>query len=92
MLITVSLTCVCITFLEVVAATKVLNLFSSLVTIAVFAVHGLIDWKLGLVIGLASFVGAAAGAVIARRLDNPLLRRVSSRPSSPWRPRRCFST
>jgi uncharacterized protein len=64
------------TFLEAVAVTKVLNLFSSLVATVVFAVRRLIDWQLGLLLGVASFGGAAAGAVIARRLDNRLLRRV----------------
>ena len=49
------------TFLEAVAVTKVLNLFSSLIATAVFAVRWLIDWKLGL-LGVASCVGAAAGA------------------------------
>jgi uncharacterized protein len=54
------------------AVTKVLNLFSSLVATAVFAARGLIDWKLGLVLGAASFGGAA----VARNLSNRLLRRV----------------
>jgi uncharacterized protein len=64
------------TFLEAVAVTKVLNFFSSLIATAVFAVRGLIDWKLGLLLGVASFAGAAAGAVVARKLSNHLLRRV----------------
>ena len=38
------------TFIEAVAVTKVLNLFSSLVATAVFAVRGLIDWRLGLIL------------------------------------------
>jgi uncharacterized membrane protein YfcA len=76
MLMTVMIACFRMTFLEAVAVTKVLNLFSSLVATAVFAVRGLIDWKLGLVLGMASFVGATVGAVVARRLDNRLLRRV----------------
>jgi uncharacterized membrane protein YfcA len=65
-----------ITFIEAVAVTKVLNLFSSLVATAVFAARGLIDWKLGLVLGAVSFVGAAAGAALARNLSNNTLRRV----------------
>jgi uncharacterized membrane protein YfcA len=64
------------TFLESVAVTKVLNVFSSLVATAVFAARGLIDWKLGLILGVVSFVGAALGAVLARNLSNALLRRV----------------
>jgi uncharacterized membrane protein YfcA len=52
------------TFMEAVAVTKVLNLFSSLVATAVFGVRGLMDWRLGLILGFCSFIGAAAGAVV----------------------------
>jgi uncharacterized protein len=68
--------CFGMTFVEAVAVTKVLNLFSSLVATGVFAVRGLIDWKLGLTLGAAAFGGAAAGAAVARNLDNQLLRRI----------------
>jgi uncharacterized membrane protein YfcA len=67
--------CFGMTFLEAVAVTKVLNLSSSLVATAVFAVRGLIDWRLGLILGVTSFVGAAAGAAFARKLSNRILRR-----------------
>jgi uncharacterized protein len=63
------------TFMEAIAVTKVLNLFSSLVATAVFGMRGLIDWKLGLVLGACSFAGAAVGAMMARRMSNRLLRR-----------------
>jgi uncharacterized protein len=56
--------------------TKVLNLCSSLIATAVFAVRGLIDWKLGLLLGVESFAGAAAGAVMARNLSNFSLRQI----------------
>ena len=65
-----------ITFIEAVAVTKVLNLFSSLVATAVFAVRGLIDWKFGLILSAVSFAGAAAGAALARNLSNHTLRRI----------------
>ncbi len=64
------------TFIESVAVTKVLNVFSSLVATAVFVVRGLIDWKLGLILSLVSFVAAALGAVLARNQSNALLRQV----------------
>jgi uncharacterized membrane protein YfcA len=63
-------------FLESVAVTKVLNTTSSLVATAVFAAQGLIDWRLGLILGAVSFAGAVSGAVVARQLSNALLRRV----------------
>jgi uncharacterized protein len=65
-----------ITFIESVAITKVLNLFSSLVATAVFAMRGLIDWRLGLILGAVSFAGAVAGAALARNLSNHALRRI----------------
>ena len=43
---------------------------------AVFAVRGLIDWKLGLILSAVSFAGAAAGAALARNLSNHTLRRI----------------
>jgi uncharacterized protein len=68
--------CFGMTFIESIAVTKVLNLFSSLVATAVFAMRGLIDWKLGLILSATSFVGAAGGAVLARKLSNRILRRI----------------
>jgi uncharacterized membrane protein YfcA len=64
------------TFLEAVAVTKVLNLFSSLVATAIFSVEGIIDWNLGLVLGVVSFCGAVVGAKVAQRMSNVWLRRI----------------
>lgn len=64
------------TFIEAVAVTKLLNLASSFVATAVFAAEGLIEWKLGLALGVVSFAGAVLGAVLARRMSDVLLRRV----------------
>ena len=64
------------TFIEAVVVTKVLNAASSLVATALFAWEGLIDWKLGIVLGIVSFAGAVLGAVLARRMGNVWLRRV----------------
>jgi uncharacterized protein len=49
---------------------------SSFVASAVFAVRGLINWKLGLVLGAVSFAGAAAGAALARSLSDHVLRSI----------------
>ena len=64
------------TFIEAVAVTKLLNAASSLVATAIFAREGLIDWTLGIVLGVVSFAGAALGATFARRMSNIWLRRV----------------
>ncbi|QDV39145.1 sulfite exporter TauE/SafE family protein [Tautonia plasticadhaerens] len=57
-----------------VAVTKVINLVSSLVATAVFAAWGLVDWRLGLVLGSASFAGGLGGGAVAARVDRRLLR------------------
>ena len=63
-------------FIEAVAVTKLLNAVSSLVASAVFAWGGLIDWKMGICLGVVSFAGAVLGAALARRMGNVWLRRV----------------
>jgi uncharacterized membrane protein YfcA len=64
------------TFIEAVALTKVLNMFSSLVATLVFAREGLVDWRLGLILSVASFAGGLLGAVLAKRVSNLWLRRI----------------
>lgn len=64
------------TFMQAVATTKVINIFSSLVATAVYAWAGLIDWRLGLVLSAIMFVGAALGGRLALKLDNEVVRRV----------------
>jgi uncharacterized protein len=39
-------------------------------------VRGLVDWRLGLLLGAASFIGAAGGAGSARKLSDRHLRSV----------------
>ena len=65
-----------LTFLQAVATTKVINIFSSLVAAAIFAWRGVLDYKLGFVLGVTMFVGAVVGGHIAARLPTPWLRRV----------------
>lgn len=63
-------------FLEAVATTKVVNIFSSLAATVVFMRQGVVDYKLGIVLGVTMFVGAAVGGHFAVRLPALLLRRV----------------
>jgi uncharacterized membrane protein YfcA len=65
-----------LTFLDAVAITKVLNVVSSLVAVAIFTTEGIIDWPLSLPLSVVSFLGAIVGAVVARRMTNVWLRRV----------------
>jgi Sulfite exporter TauE/SafE len=60
------------TFLQSVATTKVINAFSSLVATLVFAAHGVVEDKLGTVLGATMFLGAVVGADVAIRLFSRL--------------------
>ena len=63
-------------FVEAVATTKLVNVFSSLVATLVFAWHGLVDYRLGLLLAAVMFAGANVGARVALRLNELWLRRV----------------
>lgn len=65
-----------LTFLQAVATTKGINLFSSLVATVIFALHGVVDYKLGAVLGVTMFLGAILGGHVALRLPAVWLRRI----------------
>lgn len=64
------------TFVESIAATKLMNVFSSVVATAIFAWRGIVDWKLGLILGVAMFVGGLLGGAIALKMNPTWLRRI----------------
>jgi uncharacterized protein len=64
------------TFLQAVATTKVINVFSSGVATLVFIWRGVVDLKLGIVLGVTMFLGALLGARIALFLSTAWLRRI----------------
>ena len=64
------------TFLESIAATKLMNLFSSIVAVAIFGWRGIVDFRLGLVLGVAMFAGGLSGGTIALRMNAVWLRRI----------------
>lgn len=64
------------TYSEVVANTKLINVFSSLIATVVFMWQGLVDYKLGLILGITMFVGAYAGAHFVTKLNEIWLRRI----------------
>ncbi len=61
---------------EAVASTKLINVFSSAIATAVFMWQGLVDYKLGVMIGVAMFAGAYVGAHYATKLNDVWLRRI----------------
>jgi uncharacterized membrane protein YfcA len=64
------------TFLQAVATTKAIDIFSSGVATLVFVSGGVVDLKLGIVLGAFMFLGALLGARIALFLSAVWLRRI----------------
>jgi uncharacterized membrane protein YfcA len=64
------------TFVEAIATTKLMNVFSSAVATGVFMWHGLVSYRLGLLLGATMFLGALVGAQFAIRIGNLWLRRI----------------
>jgi uncharacterized protein len=64
------------TFTEAVASTKLINVFSSLIATAIFMWQGLVDYKLGLILAAAMFVGAYIGAHFVTKLSDVWLKRI----------------
>lgn len=64
------------TFLQSMATTKIINVFSSAVATGIFLWRGVVDIRLGLVLGVAMFFGALFGGRVVLRLDSLWLRRI----------------
>jgi uncharacterized membrane protein YfcA len=65
-----------LTFLQSVATTKVINLFSSAVATLVFAWHGAVDYRLGAILGGTMFLGALVGGHATFHVSAIWLRRI----------------
>lgn len=65
-----------LSFLQSVAATKVINLFSSAIATLIFAWHGVVDYKLGAILGGTMFLGAWIGGHAILRVNPVWLRRI----------------
>ena len=63
-------------FLRAVANTKLMNVFSSGIAALVFVWRGIVDIRLGVILGIAMFFGALLGGRIAMRLSVVWLRRI----------------
>lgn len=64
------------TFREAVASTKLINVVSSTIATAVFMWQGLVDYRLGLILGVTMFAAAYFGAHYATKLNDIWLRRI----------------
>lgn len=63
-------------FSEAVASTKLINVVSSTIATIVFMWQGLVDYSLGIILGLTMFVGAYIGAHYATKLNDIWLKRI----------------
>jgi|ERR1035437_4450475 uncharacterized membrane protein YfcA len=75
------LTAVCVgiygmRYTQAVGSTKLINVFSSAIATLVFMWQGLVDYKLGLILGASMFAGAYTGAHYVTRLNDVWLRRI----------------
>ena len=64
------------TYSEAVANTKFINVFSSLIATIVFMWQGLVDYKLGVILGVTMFLGAYVGAHYITKLNDIWIRRI----------------
>lgn len=64
------------TFIQGVATTKVINVFSSAVATGVFLWRGVVDVRLGIILGTAMFFGALLGGRMVLRLSAIWIRRI----------------
>ncbi|MEI6671791.1 MAG: TSUP family transporter, partial [Actinomycetes bacterium] len=62
-------------FLTASSMAKVVNVATNLGAIAIFGAHGVILWKVGLVLGMANISGGIIGAKVAIRGGSTLVRK-----------------
>ncbi len=64
------------TYSGAVAATKLINVFSSTIATAIFMWQGLVNYKLGAILAITMFIGAYLGAHFVNRVSETSIRRV----------------
>ncbi|MHC5936607.1 sulfite exporter TauE/SafE family protein [Nostoc sp.] len=64
------------TFVQAVANTKFINIFSSLIATIIFFTQGIVDYKLGIILSITMFIGGIIGSRVVLRLSNIWLRRI----------------
>jgi uncharacterized protein len=57
-------------FVEAIGITKLVNIFSCLVAVVIFASQGILDYQLGVILGITMFLGGLIGGQFALRLDD----------------------
>lgn len=64
------------TFIEAVAVTKLLNVFSSLIATVIFIAKGLVDYPLAIILSVTMFSGAYLGGKFALKMNEIFLKRL----------------
>ena len=64
------------TFVQAIATTKLVNIFSSFVATLIFMMQGIVDYKLGVILGLTMFMGGIIGGHITLSLSSIWLQRI----------------
>ncbi|MGV0104362.1 putative membrane transporter protein [Nostoc sp. DSM 114160] len=64
------------TFVQAIANTKFINIFSSLIATIIFFMQGIVDYKLGIILSITMFIGGVVGSRVALILSNLWLRRI----------------
>jgi uncharacterized protein len=64
------------TFTQAIATTKLINVFSSSIATLIFIKYGIVDYQLGIILGLTMFVGGIIGGQITLKLSNVWLQRI----------------
>lgn len=63
-------------YAEAIASTKFINIISSGIATTVFMWQGLVDYRLGFILGAAMFVGGYAGATVVTKMNDVWLKRI----------------
>ena len=63
-------------FLNASAISKIVNVATNAGAILIFGIHGVVLWKIGLLLGLANITGGALGAKLALRGGSAFIRKI----------------
>ncbi|BAY66169.1 hypothetical protein NIES22_62820 [Calothrix brevissima NIES-22] len=63
-------------FVEAIATTKFINIFSSLIATIIFLQQGIVDYNLGIILGTTMFIGGIIGGSLTLKLSNVWLQRI----------------
>ena len=64
------------TFVQAIATTKLINIFSSFVATLIFMMQGIVDYELGVILGITMFIGGIIGGRITLSLSSICLQRI----------------